>query len=125
MSETANPRVEAAETLFKDLLWDRLIDASILALQTTYSWLLIPGVKQISTYLLRKFADKLFDKTKLVADIAAIRLLNTEHAKELDAATVKLKLISMRRGTSDPAYLEAKDAAKDALSRFTRFGVAQ
>lgn len=59
---------------------------------------------------------------KLAVDLEAITLVNAEHKRDYDKASVVLKIIAIDKGIDSDEFKKARDNAKIALSKYVRFG---
>lgn len=125
MSETVDPKLDAAQDFFKRVIWDGWVNVVITAIiaQAPYlgwgpiGWCLKKGF----TY----FADKLFAFQKLQVDILAIQLLNQEHQRAFNRELALLKVIGRLHPPGTPEYAEAEKAAFDALEKFAHYNGAK
>lgn len=122
MTNSANPDLQKFEDIFHDLVWSNLTNVGLGILFYEVPWLALPVIKQVVTFLGTRFSESLYSVTKKTVDIGVIKLLSIEHAKALDKAAVTLRIIAHDKGISSDEFKFAKDNAKIALSKFTRFG---
>jgi hypothetical protein len=122
VTEGANSSLDRVEGLFKDLFWDGVTEAAILAVFASVPWLNVWPLSAIVRLLLKGFSEKMFTGLKLIVDLQAIAFLNEEHKKAYDKASVQLKIIANDKGVDSPEFKRARENAKEALSRFVSFG---
>ena len=113
MTDQVNPVLKKAEDLFKTLAWDTLVQAALVALKIDF-WPL--------NVIFEYFSEKLYELTRLQFDMAMITFINAEHEAAFDKAEVTLKILGQQKGVDSPEYQAAKENAKNALSKFVRFG---
>jgi len=115
MTDQVNQPIKTAEDLFKSLIWDNLVSAALVYAKIDF-WPL--------NSICRFLTNQLYEFFRLQFDLATIVFLNTVHKAEFDKACVTLKVIGQDYGPDSSQYKVAKDNAKDALSKFVRFGAA-
>jgi len=116
-----NPELGKAESIFKALIWDSVFEAEMIALFSAAPYLNFWPVNSIIRGLLKLGTDQLFSALQLFVDTQTIALVNAEHQRAFDKATVALKIIAKDKGIDSPEFKKAKENAKVALSRFVRF----
>lgn len=121
MSESVNPTVTKAQDLFKDLVWDVLVDAELTALFVYVPALKIWPIGPIIKMVAHSFSDKIYSGVRLALDMQTVIFLNNKHYKEFSKATVTLKIIARDKGVDSDEYKNAKRNAKDALASFVHF----
>jgi hypothetical protein len=120
MTTEAIPTLTKAGDLFKDLVWDNLVDAALGALFTALPILKIWPIGPIINSVVRLFADKLFAALQLAIDLQIIAFVNGEHRRAFDDASVKLKIIASSHGIESEEFKKARKEHRDALSKFVR-----
>jgi hypothetical protein len=121
MTNSVNTSLDFAEKLFKELVWDNLIKIGLLALFADAPVFAIWPLRQIVTTLVSVLSEKLFSALKTVTDVTAIPLINSQHQRAFDAASVKLKIIAHDKGIDSDEFKKAREDAKVALAQFVRF----
>lgn len=122
MTDFAFRKLTEYEKIFKTLVWDVVIKAGETALEAYVPVLALPVIKQLDEAAIGAITDWVFSKLVLVVDIAAIRLTNELHQKAFDEAMVRLKLVSLSKGSDSEEYKKEIENAKIALSKFIRYG---
>lgn len=113
-----NPTLTLAENIFKSLVWDSILDAQLAALYADAPYLL--PIKWLIDPLAKMFENRFFSGFRTTIDVAAIKLLNAEHASAMQDASVRLAVIAHDKGINSDEFKKAREADKIALSRFTR-----
>jgi hypothetical protein len=121
MSISAYPSLTSAQKIFKDLVWDLGINAAIVGLDSAVPFLAIPVISRVKKILIHGVTDWVFNYIVLFVDVTAIKLVNSAHQATYEAESLRLKVVLHNSGIDSPEFKEARDAAKIALSRFTRF----
>jgi hypothetical protein len=121
MSDSAIKSLSQDEQIFRDLVWSPVITAGIVAIQTYLPLLKFPIIGPIFKGIIALSSDWIFGQIIKFIDITAIKLSNAAHEAAYNDASLKLKIIAHDKGVDSPEFLEARSAAKDALSRFTMF----
>ena len=104
--------------LFKDLVWDNLINAALVELHAAVPWTTIPPLSWIIDYIVRLFADKLYFGAKLFIDISTIPIINEELKREFGHSEVKLKIIAHNSGIDSEEFKNARKKNVVLLSKF-------
>jgi hypothetical protein len=116
-----NPQLSLAEQLFYDLAWRPLIMSGETALFTAVPFLATPGLMQVEEEVIDQISQWVFSQLRLLIDVTAIRLVNSEHQSAYDDAFVKLKILAQESGTDSQEFKDAKTKAADDLARFVRY----
>lgn len=120
MTDSVNSTASAVESLIGDVLFKPAEEAALSALFLDVPILALfpfqPIIRAIAAYLY----DKSDDYFKTRADIATIRLLNADHQRAYEDASLKLKVIAVESGVDSPEFQKAREDALTALSAFTR-----
>ena len=111
--------------VFKSLVWDNLVKAGIQRLFVAAPWLGWGPVGWITGFIITHFADMLYEAVKLQIELELIVIRNEAFRREFNEASLNLKSISQSKGPESPEFEAARKAHAEALSRFTRFGVAR
>lgn len=111
------------QAMFKDLVWDNAVEALRVIIFTRAPYLNFWPVKQIISAILTSFSDKLYSSIVLVADISLIKFKNEQHKRQFEAESIRLAVIAQNKGIDSQEFKDARQAAKIALSRFTRFDI--
>lgn len=125
MTEVAFKPLSAVEKVVYDILWTPMLKAGELWIEGAVPFLALPIVKQVDEAVLKLLTDALFHQLVLFIDVQAIRLVNAEHQKLYDSASLKLKIVLLESGADSDAYLQARDAALLAQSRLTNIAAGQ
>lgn len=118
MTTVVTPGLGKIEDLFRDLIWDNLVEAGIAALFIEVPWLNAWPIGGAVKYLLRLFSDKVFDGVRMSVDLSLIAFMNQEHKKAYDTEVVKLKIIAHSYGVDSPEFKKEKENAKEILAKF-------
>ncbi len=121
MTTSVTPELSRIEDLFETLVWNSLVEAGLAALFSAMPGLAVWPLGPIIRWVVRNFAEKLYQALKLAIDLHAIAFLNADHRKSFDSESLRLKVITIEKGVNSPEYLEAKEKAKLALSKFVRY----
>lgn len=125
MSDVAIPVLTKIEDLFKDLVWDNLVKTAITALFAYVPWLNVPVIRQAVEYILKLFAEKIYDVTKLCVDVSAIVIVNEVAQKEYARASVKLRIIAHEKGIQSEEFKKEKENAKASFAKFVQFNAVK
>lgn len=121
MTTGVNPTLSLAEDLFRNLVWDPLVTAGLLALDTQVPVLAIWPLKNIIDGTVNAFSGYIFGQVRLIIDVTAIQLLNESHKEAYAAASEKLHIIAHDQGVDSDAFRQARASAKVTLSQFVNF----
>jgi hypothetical protein len=121
MTTEANPTLGKFENLFKEWVWDNLVEAGLTALFTQVPALAVWPIKPILSYIIRLYADRLFSAIKLCVDLQAIAFVNEAHKRAFDKASVTLKIIAHDKGLDSPEFKNARENAKTELAKYVHF----
>ncbi len=122
MGNIANTPLSEAEQIFKSLIWDPLVLSGEASLFLAIPVLNTPILRKIETALIHKLSDWLWDQIRLLIDIEAIRLVNSEHQVAFANASLKLRVIALEKGIDSDEFKQARDSAARDLAKFTNFG---
>jgi len=122
MTTSAFKNLTIAEKIFKDLIWDTGILAGELAIEGAVPFLALPVISTLERTIIHELSDWLFNQFVLLVDVAAIHLVNAEHQRAFDSASVKMKVIALDQGLNSPEYRKARTDATATLSKFVHFG---
>lgn len=106
--------------LFKDLLWDNLIEAAVLELFAAFPFLAIWPLSTIIRILIGHFSNKLYAGINLFIDVSQIHWTNDTVRKEYDHRAVALKIIAVNHGIESREFKDARTKHKADLSKFIR-----
>lgn len=120
MTDSAYKLLSIGEKLFKSLAWDTMVDVELAALYSAAPWL--SPFSFLINFIVKKFADALFDRFRLVIDLGAIVFVSAAHKAAYDKASVSLKVLAIDKGEESDDYKKARDQAKKELSAFASFG---
>jgi hypothetical protein len=121
MGDGVNPTLDYASGLFKDLVWDSLVEVLLTKLYASAPFLVVWPLSSITRGLVEMCSNKLFAILKLTIDLQAVVLLNEHHKKEFSDAVIKLKLLAKEQGLGSSDYKKAKEDAKEKLARYVHF----
>ncbi|NTU74269.1 hypothetical protein HGB07_09110 [Candidatus Roizmanbacteria bacterium] len=121
MTDTANPILDKAENIFKNIVWDNLAQAGLVCFFGYFSFLNVPVIKPVLTYLMTAFSDFLFKNIKLAVDLEAIVLMNAAAKSEYNRSMVTLKIILHEKGADSNEFKIAKENAKKSFAKFVGF----
>lgn len=124
MSNTAYPKLDQAQSIFKDLVWDNVVQAGITALFAQVPWLNAWPIGGAVRYLLTLFADHVYGSVKLTVDLQAIVLINEQHKKEYNRELSRLKILAREKGIDSPEFAKERQNAKMALAKFVSYGAS-
>lgn len=125
MTDVAFPALSEAEQVFYDLVWEPMVKAGEIWLETDAPFFSLPIIKQAEEEIIQLVADWVFRKIILFMDLAAVRFKNADLQVAYDKAFVALKIIAIDKGLDSPEYKKAKEDAKAALSQIARFGATR
>ena len=121
MSETVNPTLTKVEDAVKSIVWDSALQGALASLFTAAPWLNVPPLRQIVTGVAELAGNKFYAYLRLGVDLGAISFMNAEAQRQLDRASVTLKIIALNKGIESEDFKRARDEARRALARFCRF----
>lgn len=113
------------EDLFKDLVWDNIVKAAILQLHVIFPPIAIWPLSVISTFYLTKFTDIIYFGIKLFIDVTTIKIKNVQLRDAYNVASVKLKLIALKKGIDSDEFKQQRIKDREALSMFARYNIAR
>lgn len=122
MGTVAYKPLTIAEQVFKDLVWTPGLLAGELTLEGAVPFFNIPVLKDLERGIIEELSDWLYSQLCLLVDVNAIRLVNAAHQTAYLSASLRLKVLAMDHGLDSKEFKYARDAARLALSEFTRFG---
>jgi hypothetical protein len=120
MTTSAYKGLTESQQIFKDLLWTPSIRLGLLSLKGYLPFLNWPFVSQIVDSVVHYVSEVIFNGIALLIDVTAIKLLNAEHQREYDNASLALAVVAQEKGISSEEFKKAREAAKLSLSRFTQ-----
>lgn len=121
MTTTVNPTLSLSEQLFFDLVWSPLVDAGIAALDAEVPAFAVWPLSTLTNSTIHALSSYLFSQIKLLVDVTAIQLINDAHESAYQAASLKLAIIAHDKGVDSNEFIQARNAAKIALSQFVHF----
>lgn len=113
MTETINPTLTKIEDLFKTLVWDNAINAFLTWLFTAAPWLNIWPLKPIVAGVTNLILNKFYGFMVLFADLKAAKIINENHRRSFEKASVVLALIARDKGIESEEYKNARNDAKE------------
>lgn len=123
MTTSAYAPLTQAEKIFKDLIWDPVFRLGEGYLEGVAPFFALPIVRTLEEGVINEISDYIFSNLALIIDVTAIRLINAAHQSAYDTASVELAIVAQESGIESDAFKQARDAAKVALSNFTRLPV--
>lgn len=120
MTTTAYPPLTQAQQIFYDLVWTPAIRAGETYLETNVGFLALPVVKDLDEAAIRAITDWAFHTICLWIDVTAIRLVNGEHQRAYDEASVELAIVATQEGILSDAYQKQRAVWEQKLSQFSR-----
>ena len=112
MGDFVNQPIKRAEDIFKEIVWDNFVTAALVSLKINV-WPL--------NSIVRIITDKFYEFFRTSFDIQTIAFLNSVHKAEFEKAVITLKVIGADYGPESENYKNAKENAKNALSKFVRY----
>jgi len=110
--------------LFKDLVFDKLIDLALNKLFASIPALGWGPIGWLVSYAVKKFATILYEEMGMHLAIQNIAFRNTVFEKEFRDASVRLKLVS-RLGVDSEEYKEALREAQNSMDNVIKFEPAR
>lgn len=107
--------------LFKDLVWDNLVRASLEAIFTRFPILGIKPIREIISFFVLRYSDKLYGGVETFIDVKKITFKNEKLHKEFNVSAAKLKIVAKGYGIESQEFLETKKIYKKTLADFVRF----
>lgn len=108
--------------LFKDLIWDNVIEAALIELFVAFPFLNFWPVNMAIRYIVMEFADIIFAGVHELVDVTVIKLKNEQLQTEFDRSAVKLKIIARGAGIDSEEFKNARVENKDHLRKYIRIG---
>jgi hypothetical protein len=121
MGTKAYPALAQAQSLFKNLVWDNIVNSVLASLFVAAPWMKVWPIGPIVTALVKKLTDKVYAGISLFIDLQAIVLVNQAARAEYEREVTRLRIIAIDHGPDHPAFKEARDAAKASLAKFVSF----
>lgn len=110
--------------LFKDLIWDNLVEAAMIKLFVAFPFLNFWPVNAMIRYIVLELTDGLYIAIDQYIDTAMIPLKNEALKKEFGHEQVKLKIIAGGNGIDSKEFKDARIKSRDRLRDFLRTGAA-
>lgn len=124
MTTSSFSPLTTAETIFKEVVWDPLLKVGEAALFAEVPILDAPVLGTIDDIVIQAVGDLVFDKIRLLVDIAAIQLLNPIRQQAYANASLELKVIAEEKGADSDEFKQALAKAAAAQSAFTGIDAA-
>jgi hypothetical protein len=105
-------------SVLNELLWKPLVKAGLAKLFAAVPFLGWGPIGWAVTLVVNLFAEKLFEAVRLAIDLQAIVLLNEEHRKAFDKASVVLKIVGTEKGIESDEFENQRQLAEDAMDKF-------
>ncbi len=111
------------EDLFKELILDKLIKASLGRLFSAVPMLGWGPIGIIITYFATKYGELFYEEMKLVINMEKIEITNSSFESAYHKAGVKLKLYSEQYGVDSAEYRRIRNEAKKSLADLIQFTI--
>lgn len=111
------------EDFLKELIVDKLVEASLERLFLAVPLLGWGPFGIIITYFAKKYATLFFEEMRDIITIEKIKITNESFEKEYHKKSLKLKIISNNYGVDSPEFQEAKNEAKESLKNLVQFDI--
>ena len=108
------------ENLFKDLLWDALVEKAIASLFKLFPILGWGPIGAIASLVIKHFATQLYKALSLVVKLELITMRNNKLHRQYTKAAVDLRRVALQSGLESPQFRKARDEHKKYLSDFVR-----
>lgn len=118
---SAGPADKALDT-FKGLVFDELVKLLISRVLGMAGWLAWGPVAFIVTKVITWVAEALYDALKEAVNFQVIILKNAAHQRAFAKATMELQSIADTAGINSPEFKVSREAHKNALAKFVRYG---
>ena len=115
--------LELLKNLFKSLVWDNLVKTAISKVFIAVPFLALGPLGKLTSWLLTKFAKKLYLQFEEVVDLKHIVYLNKDLRKEFDRASVKLKILAREVGIESNEFKKARKEHEKQLAAFVHFNI--
>jgi hypothetical protein len=121
LTEVANPELGRAQDVFRDVIWENLVQAGLAAWFTAVPAFGVWPLRPIVTAIVGMAQGWIYKAMREQMDLRVIALVNERAQREFDSAAVTLKLIERDYGPESDQYRKARDNAQVSLSRFLRY----
>lgn len=108
--------------LFKDLIWDNLIEAALSSLFAALPFLNFWPINVAIRYIIMEFTTGLYIGLAQFIDTTMIPIKNEQLKIDYQKAQVKLKIIAGGRGIESEEFKNARIEHKDYLRKHLRIG---
>lgn len=110
--------------LFKDLIWDNVIDAALIELFAAFPFLNFWPINMAVRYIAHELADFIYAGVHMVIDTTAIVIKNETLRREYGHAQVKLKILAGKVDIESEEFKNARTQHRLDLSKYVRIGGA-
>lgn len=101
--------------IFKDLVWDNLIEAGLAKLYLALPFLNIWPINSFINYIVKTYSDALYELMDETVDVGEI-ILRNENVKEVyGTEAVKLKIIAKNKGIDSKEFKDARIKSREKL----------
>lgn len=121
MTTSVSPDLSLAQSIFKSVIWDPMISAGEIWIETEVPLLDFPVVKEADEALIKQVTDRLFTWIVTTIDVDTIALMNPARQSMYASASEALKLIATEQGATSAAFKQAEASAITAQIKFTSF----
>lgn len=111
--------------VFKTLLWDSIVKASIARLFIVIPWLGYGPLGIAVSIIITKFTDVMYHGLKLSIQLDRVVVLNDELRLAYNNSAVLLHVIAKDKGIDSNEFKNARIEHQKALSNFVRFDIAR
>lgn len=108
--------------VFKDLIWNNLIEAALIELFVAFPFLNFWPINVAIRYIVMEFSDAIYAGVRELIDVTVIQLRNEQLQTEFDRSAVKLKIIARGAGIDSEEFKNARVENKDHLRKYIRIG---
>lgn len=116
----ALPELVEAEDLFKDSVWNPLLDFGLAALYAEFPYLNWWPLNAIIKHFAAKLTDAVYRGLTEVLNLKYVILKNLGMQKMFTQHALQMKNAALQKGLNSPEYLDAKEQAKAALAAKVR-----
>lgn len=120
MSDVVSGTKKALD-LFKDLVWDTLVEAKLSALIASSVFFSFGPLKMLLTGIILHFMDMFYAAFKLFIVIEAIPIREKLLLTHYTSASINLKKTAARYGIDSPEFKEQRNADKKRLADMLRY----
>ncbi len=115
------------EQIFKAMVWDPMIKAGEIWLETAVPVIDpiidFPVIKELDEFAIQKITDSLFNFFVLLVDMTAIKLIDPIMQSAYESSSEALVVISIEKGNTSDEYKKAEAKAIVDFSSFVRMHI--